>query len=558
MKTVIFVTFENECAPLGGLAAVMRVLPRRMAEQRRGRCFTITPLFREIVKCRPTVLESIRPTGIAGALGFGRTMHRFEVWQRDVHGHTTYFIDSPEFFNAPCDCDDPPSPEAPCNPYVDPTRPGQLQRDALFFCAAVPKALVGLHVTRDMILCLQDWETACTALTAKREPGLSSISCLLTLHNSYDAELSAHAWRAVSTRRVSGRTVLLKMAGFFDGPICTVSQQFAHELEHEPIHRKIFAPHLQKLFRKQTICGIDNGTFHPRDFPAVAGTRGARRNGRLILREKSRRRREMIRVLTDYVPSRAWGSLDFTNFEGPVFLFSGRDDARQKGYDVAAAAIHRVPVGRARYVFTPIPGDEGEAGLSFLRRLAEEREGEVKVFPFRMASGYRELQRGASFMVMCSFYEPFGSATEGYAVGTPVVARATGGLVQQIVPHPGRSLTATVKKLSGRYHQLSDPPTGFLYREPDVKPKETERGWRQIFDRAHQHDRVAERSTIPVFQAMVEQAATALQDALELYETDQTKYGTMILNGLSMLDKFSWERTVQHYQEIFETLSSVE
>ena len=74
----------------------------------------------------------------------------------------------------------------------------------------------------------------------------------------------------------------------------------------------------------------------------------------------------------------------------------------------------------------------------------------------------------------------------------------------------------------------------------------------------HQHDRVAERATIPLFQAMVDQAATALHDALELYETDQTQYGTMILNGLSMLEKFSWEKTVRHYQEIFETLSNVE
>lgn len=556
MKTVIFVTFENECAPLGGLAAVMRVLPRRVAERRRGRCFTITPLFREIVKCRPTVLESIRPTGIAGTLEFGRTTHRFEVLQRDVHGYTTYFVDSPEFFNAPCDCDDP-GPEAPCNPYVDPARPDQLQRDALFFCAAVPKVLTGLHVKRDLILCLQDWETACTALTAKREPGLSSISCLLTLHNSYDVELSAPVWRAVSTRRRAGRTVLSKMAGLFDGPVCTVSQQFAYELERELVHRKIFAPHLQKLFRGQTVCGIDNGTFQPRDFPVAAGTRGTRRTGSPVLKEKSRRRREMISALTDYVPSRAWGTLALTNFEGPVFLFSGRDDARQKGYDVAAAAIRRVPVGRARYVFTPIPGDEGEAGLSFLRRLAEEREGEVKVFPFRMTSGYGELQRGASFMVTCSFYEPFGSATEGYAVGTPVVARATGGLVQQIVPHPGRSLTAAVKKLSSRYHQSSDPPTGFLYREPDVKPKETERGWRRIFDCPRERDRVAERSTVPVFQAMVEQAAAALHDALELYETDQAEYGNMILNGFAMLEAFSWDRTVQRYEEIFETLSRV-
>lgn len=554
MKTIIFVTFESEFAPLGGLAAVMRVLPKRMAEQWQGRCVTMTPLFREIVKCRPHILESIRPTGITYSLEFGKTTQKFEVFRHEDRGHTTYLIDSPEFFNAPCDCGDPPSPEAPCNPYVDPTQPHQLLQDALFFCAAVPKALVGLHVTQDLILCLQDWEAACVALTAKQEPGLSSPSCLLTLHNSYDAPLSDRAYRAISDRRMSGPTVLSKMASLFDGPICTVSQQFAYELEHESVHRKIFAPHLQKLFRKRTVRGINNGAFGTLDFPADARNQGAQGNYNLILKEKGKRRQEMIQQLTDYVPSRAWGSLDLTDFDGPVFLFFGRDDPMQKGYDVAAEAIRRMPVGRARYVFTPIPGDEGVTGLLFLKRLAEEREGEVKVFPFRMAQGYMALQRGASFLVMCSLYEPFGGATEGYAVGTPVVARATGGLVEQIVPYPGNSLTATIKKMSSRYHRPSDPPTGFLYRESNLKIKETEQGWRRMLACADQHDRLAERSSIPLFQAMVEQASIALHDALELYETDQTKYGAMIMNGFRMLDRFSWDETVRHYQGIFETL----
>ncbi len=31
-KSVVFVTFESEFAPLGGLAAVMRLLPKRMAQ----------------------------------------------------------------------------------------------------------------------------------------------------------------------------------------------------------------------------------------------------------------------------------------------------------------------------------------------------------------------------------------------------------------------------------------------------------------------------------------------------------------------------------------------
>ena len=141
-------------------------------------------------------------------------------------------------------------------------------------------------------------------------------------------------------------------------------------------------------------------------------------------------------MLTEYQPDQAWGSLNFDNDNGPIFLFFGRDDPRQKGYDVAAAAIEKIPKGKAKYIFTPIPGDEGLEGLAFLKRLARKRPGEVKVFPFRMERGYMELQKGASFLVMCSLYEPFGGATEGYVVGTPVVARATGGLVQQVCPYP--------------------------------------------------------------------------------------------------------------------------
>ncbi len=556
-KTSVFVTFENEFAPLGGLAAVMRWLPQCMAEQRHGRCIAITPFFREIVKCRPTLLESICSTGITVALEFDKTRHVLEVFHhRDAHGLTTYLLDSPGFFNAPCDCDDPSSLTAPCNPYVDPANPNHLLRDALFFCAAVPRALVALEYTEHLILCLQDWEAACVAMTAKEEGRLTSVSCLLTLHNSYDRRVAGQDLKVISSRRLAGRTVLSKMAVFLDGPICTVSKHFAYELEHDPVQRKICAPHLQKLFQKQTVCGIDNGAFGKLDFPRESRDRAAHGHVKLLLREKARRRQEMITHVKNSGQSRAWGSLDLTDFDGPVFLFFGRDDPRQKGYDVAAEAIQRIPAGRARYIFLPIPGDEGVEGLSFLKRLAGERDGEVTVFPFRMTQGYRALQRGASFIVMCSFYEPFGGATEGYAVGTPVVARATGGLVQQIVPCPAKCLTGAVTTLSSRYHHVSDPPTGFLYREPKLNAKDMEHGWRKILDCAYwpHRDRVAERSSIPVFELMVEHAATALQDAAELYETDQTKYANMIVNGFHMLDKFSWNAAVRRYQEIFSTL----
>ena len=60
INTIVFVTFENEFAPLGGLAAVMRLLPKRMAQLSDDRCVTVTPFFREITKCKPKLMDSIQ------------------------------------------------------------------------------------------------------------------------------------------------------------------------------------------------------------------------------------------------------------------------------------------------------------------------------------------------------------------------------------------------------------------------------------------------------------------------------------------------------------------
>ena len=232
---------------------------------------------------------------------------------------------------------------------------------------------------------------------------------------------------------------------------------------------------------------------------------------------------------------------------GPIFVFFGRDDPRQKGYDVAAAAIEKIPKGKAKYIFTPIPGDEGLKGLAFLKRLARKRPGEVKVFPFRMERGYMELQKGASFLVMCSLYEPFGGATEGYVVGTPVVARATGGLVQQVCPYPSTCLTDEVRRVASPYHESFDAPSGFLFREPTLKRNDVIAGWRKIVECDYwpEGDRLTDRAGTLLFDQMVEQASQALLDAIDVYTQSQETYATMIHNGFKMLNRFSWDDSVK-------------
>ena len=558
-NNIIFVSFENEFAPLGGLAAVMRLLPKRMAQLSKDRCVTLTPFFREITKCKPKLMEAIQNTGIRFPVVYDKAVRQVEVFQHeDSNGFVTYLIDSQKFFNAPCDCGDPPGMAAPCNPYWNPAHPGQLLDDALFFCAAVPKALVALGLNEHVVLCLQDWEAAGVAISVQDVPGLQDTTCLLTLHNSYDCPVTPAEMKKMTSQVRPGLTMLTQAGPMLDGPICTVSKHFAHELTHEVVHRKVFAPHLQTLFKKRTIRGINNGLFSEANLPLASLARAKTGDFTGLLQEKASRRRAMIQKLEEYQPERAWGTLDFHQFDGPVFLFFGRDDPRQKGYDLAAAAIDRIPPGEARFIFTPIPGDEGIKGLQFLRDLADRRKGEVKVFPFRMAQGYLELQRGASFMVMCSFYEPFGGATEGYAVGTPVVARATGGLVQQVVPHPGVSLNVEVSRLRDQYHQVSDDPTGFLFREAGLSAQKTALGWRDIVDCAYWPDgeRLKQRLAIPLFRAMVQAAEGAFHDAIDLYKSDPTGYAKMIWHGCEMLARFSWDQAVREYQEIFSSFST--
>ena len=79
-------------------------------------------------------------------------------------------------------------------------------------------------------------------------------------------------------------------------------------------------------------------------------------------------------------------------------VMAGRDDSRQKGYDVLARAaeLFLERQGKARFLFFPIPGDEGRAGLEFLRELAEQYPQSVLAFPFLFREGFLGALRGAT------------------------------------------------------------------------------------------------------------------------------------------------------------------
>ena len=417
--TVVFVAFESEYAAYGGLGAVMRLLPKEMVAVEDGLpSFVLAPYFKQI-----TDLDALKKKGkverfttrISFSMAIRGVSHTVDVIEAVAPtGVTTYLLGAKGFFTAPTIKDqtnpyvNPCDPTRPLDPYRNPINPDKLTEDALFFCAAVPTALVELHregilASDDFILHLQDWETACVAralTVTPTAPEIASIRCVLTLHNPYDRYLSPNqstlANDLVTHLGLSHDNVLAQMIPLVGDTLSTVSQNFAWELRNDPLHTHTFAPHLQGVLAEKKLVGIDNGLFGRLAFPfSKKAQRDAEKaNYKTIQQEKWKRRNNLGDVLVAYQRQLAekksgpqgWGDdLDLSDPTLPVFLILGRDDPRQKGFDVIADAIDQIPEAKARYIFTPMPGDEGHVGLGFLKDLAARRPGEVKVFPFHLS-----------------------------------------------------------------------------------------------------------------------------------------------------------------------------
>ncbi len=237
------------------------------------------------------------------------------------------------------------------------------------------------------------------------------------------------------------------------------------------------------------------------------------------------------------------------------FVLAGRDDSRQKGYDVACAAIETflIEEGEAGFIFFPIPGDEGLSGLSFLQQLAARFPKNVLVLPFIFREGYFSVLQGADYGVMPSLYEPFGMANEFYLNGTVGIGRATGGIIQQIVPLRTARASATRFRFARIYGTaLSAHPTGILYRERDGIATAAA-DWENINTAGYERngkipDRVQERSVYPLFQAMASELRLSIHDGVQLYNEQPELYYSMLTEGITYIqNSFSWQRAASAY-----------
>jgi glycogen synthase len=543
-----FVTYETPFAPAGGIAAVMGRLPACVQQASGLETIVLTPFHHKIA--RTTALQTEDAGQVVVTYGNAPLDVRLERYHTEVSWcflqpqNVRFFAGTP-------------------HPYLVGATPEDiaqhLLRDALVFGTCVVAALQQLDAEAQWVLFLQDWEAATTALACSRAQ--SAWRLFLTLHNSYDspvadADLHRHG---ISAAACPGVTVLNRAIPLIENTLFTVSDQFADDLTQDDFQSQVMADHLQDVLRPR-ILGVNNGPFVDLAVAPKALARAQQGDFQLLAAWKAANRHQAIAALKALTPSPEqpiWGDLRRFRQDASAcwFVMAGRDDTRQKGYDVAAAGIRRfLSLGKAaQFFFFPIPGDEGLAGLCFLKKLAEEFPEHIVVCPFIWREGFFATLQGASFGLMPSLYEPFGMANEFYLNGTVGIGRATGGIVQQIVPiQRVACFSHAAQACASRWHSSSAHPTGLLFRE-SVHSASAVQDWRAMNAANYRlggasPDRVEQRNGYGLFRAMSDELRISLEDAVDLFHNESEQYYAMLTEGIAHVQRaFSWQRAAHEY-----------
>jgi glycogen synthase len=539
--TIVVASWENQFAAAGGVRAVTQEYAKHLTSKNRT-VLVVTPLHTGLGIPPGTM----RPPVAVLWCNFGGVNHRVEVYETTWKTVKWRYLHCDGFFKAEGGRDR-------SNPYLyehdaQQESLGQgsphLVRDCLFYAAVLPRVLCALDTSDNVILHLQDWETAAVALSMKyailRNEIARAIS-VLALHNPYDkglkpSDLRLNGWALLPSRpeREAQPLTFLSLAlPLLDAPPATVSREFAVDLVTDPLQTTHLADHLQICFKHFGVKGVDNGPFEKLNPPFTSDAINEAKSGNpdKILTQKHELRKVMKDVLGRYHPAEAWGSVDFTNLKEdvPVFMCVGRLDPGQKGFDVTTRAIEKLLAEGldARFVLTPIIGDASQPFIDDLKRLANTSTEQVVVYPIRMRHGYSEAQAGCTFSLWPSMYEPFGGVSEFLLRGTPVIARSTGGLRQQVVDF--------------------DPDTGIgngiLY---ETAKAANGKEWRDI----QRAEDPLTRMSYPIYADQVEQLANAIRKAVDIFRKPGA-YGILLGNTYDSVAGYSWDRAAEEYKAIY-------
>ncbi len=562
-RNIAFVTYETPYSPGGGIAAVMTHLPKALQENSKNPVYVISPFHYNLTKTIAAAPDMVKLA--TAKVSFDKVIFGIDILllDRDVKW---IFLKSrgkshqgSPFFAGKRHPYDVKSKTAAGQPV--------LLRDSLFFGKAASIALTKISPKKSWTVLMQDWEAATTVLSISgEEKSKLDIAPYLTVHNTYDSGISESDLRQIGRHPaiLSGDTVLDCSLPYSLDPVFTVSEQFALDMSSEVLQTEIMIPHLESVLPPRLL-GINNGPFVQSSVPENALASAESGNYSALQTWKTKNRSLAFGAMeniqdSDLTP--IWGDKTKFNQDAvPWFVMAGRDDSRQKGYEIACIAIEQliskdIP---ARFIFFPIPGDEGLAGIEFIHELADKYPHQVICFPFLFKDGFFAVMRGATYGIMPSYYEPFGMANEYYLSGVVCIGRATGGICQQIVPNrQASSFGASAQQRADLWHKAFSPPTGFLFREADnISTSRVD--WHSINDAkydlgAGKSNRLQSRKQLQTVQSMANELAATIEDASNLYSSHKGAYFEMLVKGVEYISSnFSWERAAKSYLEHIKT-----
>ena len=551
-KKIAFITYETPFAPGGGIAAVMAHLPKALQVVSNLPTYVVTPFHWNIDK----TLNAESEMEIIATIQIPFDSEIFNVDLLLIDQDVSWIFIKPHLKTSK----DPLFFAGQRHPYdVHDT----LLRDSLFFGKAVAAALPTIDPDATWTILMQDWEAATTSLAlSELSEEDSTFSSYLTLHNSYDMGITDEDFIkiGIDPSTCPGDTVLQCSLPLVKDPIFTVSEQFALDFSIEILQSEVMIPHIVTELTPR-LKGANNGTFTDLSVPDNVLAAGQKGDYTPIRSWKNQNRKNSFQAMdniTSSPESPIWGDLEkFVRDDAPWFIMAGRDDSRQKGFELACSAVSDFlkSKGQARFLFFPIPGDEGFPGIQFIQNLANLYPESVLGFPFQFREGYFAVMKGASYGLMPSYYEPFGMANEFYLNGVLCIGRATGGLLQQIIPNQNqRSFSPSVKLRAERWHKSTTLPTGFLFRENDEILSVID-DWFAINSADYKlspqkPDRLQQRSGLDLFQSMKSELLSCLEDAANLYSSQPNLYYRLIINGISHITtNFSWNQTASIYNE---------
>ncbi|MBK5108060.1 MAG: glycogen/starch synthase [Anaerolineales bacterium] len=558
-KHIAFITFETPYAPGGGIAAVMAHLPQAIQSVSKVPTFVITPFHFKLEKT--TRLEPEMHSIATLKINFNSLLIKVDV--KIFYDVVSWVFLKPQIHKSLSD----PFFAGERHPYdissVNSDGESNLLRDSLFFGKAASAALTKICRDCTWTVLLQDWEAAsCVLYLAQNSPKKSIQPSYLTLHNTYDSGISRTLLAEAGLDKLpyKGNTVIETALPLVQDPVFTVSDQFALDLSDEIFQSKIMIPHIVEQIESR-LYGINNGPFINRQIPEEVFQAGLGGDMGPLSEWKKIKRLQAIKIIDEFSPTLdepIWGDTNkFTHADLPWFVMAGRDDTRQKGFELACLAIDKFLMqdGQACFIFFPIPGDEGLKGIKFIEELTEKYPSRVLCFPFLFREGYFPIMQGASYGLMPSYYEPFGMANEYFLNGLSCIGRATGGIIQQIVPYlDAPSFNLAVSSRSVRWHPPNSNPTGFLFREKDGI-KSALHDWKAINAAEYStnqtgSNRLEEREKLILVNEIINEMSTCINDAVAFFESDREKYFELIINGAQYIsEKFSWEMTAQKYIE---------